>query len=361
MDRDRIILGREVGRGAYSSVYLIGDSETVCKVFDVDDTGIDTPYLREIAILKSLENLKHPNIVRFKSVLRYPRGANTIGVLLGYIPICLDRLSSKRVLLNSEIYDIITGVAQGLYAMHTRGIAHRDIKPSNILIKEPTTPVICDFNLAKSMDGLHIGGTHTEEVVTAPYRSPEVWDRRGHSFPVDLWSLGVILLEMIMKGTIHSHLRRVMDPRAFIRRKKQQHLNAYGPYRPPSWMQKTLPALLNESPEERMTAEQYLRCIKAEIIPVQALEPSIEKASVSLMQAFHRYEIERPTTRCLAAKVLRKTRCHPSHAVLLAMKMVDIDEKCHRRRDYTGAEHDLLEKLEFDLIISGDSSISEES
>jgi serine/threonine protein kinase len=75
---------------------------------------------------------------------------------------------------------------------------HRDIKPSNILCFNNNIIKLCDFGLAKqSIAGYNT--THSRNVVTVPYRAPEVILTNGYyNHSVDIWSVGVILLEMIL-------------------------------------------------------------------------------------------------------------------------------------------------------------------
>ena len=75
--------------------------------------------------------------------------------------------------------------------MHSFNIAHRDIKPSNILVFEGSEIKLCDFGLAKT--GVVAGITHTSEVMTMWYRSPEVILNPGeYDCSVDIWSIGAI-------------------------------------------------------------------------------------------------------------------------------------------------------------------------
>ncbi|CAG7849456.1 Cyclin-dependent kinase 1 Short=CDK1; AltName: Full=Cell division control protein 28; AltName: Full=Cell division protein kinase 2 [Serendipita indica DSM 11827] len=78
-------------------------------------------------------------------------------------------------------------------------IIHRDLKPQNLLIDKDANLKIADFGLARAF-GIPLR-TYTHEVVTLWYRAPEVLlGARQYSTAIDMWSVGCILAEMIMKG-----------------------------------------------------------------------------------------------------------------------------------------------------------------
>lgn len=101
--------------------------------------------------------------------------------------------------------------------MHDLGIAHRDLKPENILINPNTLELqLCDLGLARSLkNDLE---DLTGYVTTRSYRAPEVmltW--RGYGLPMDMWSVGCILAEMLTGRVLFpardhiQHLAMMMD------------------------------------------------------------------------------------------------------------------------------------------------------
>jgi serine/threonine protein kinase len=105
---------------------------------------------------------------------------------------CEGNLSPRTV--KSYTYQLV----KGLEFCHVRGVMHRDLKPQNILISKDGCLKIADFGLARAFVPPIRPFTH--EVVTLWYRAPEILlGCKTYALPVDMWSVGVILAEMVTK------------------------------------------------------------------------------------------------------------------------------------------------------------------
>ncbi len=95
-----------------------------------------------------------------------------------------------------EIIRIAADIADGLDTAHVAGIIHRDVKPSNIMISESGRVKILDFGLAKHSEGVDLtkSGSTTG---TAAYMSPEQITGKPVDVRTDIWSLGVMIYEML--------------------------------------------------------------------------------------------------------------------------------------------------------------------
>ena len=108
----------------------------------------------------------------------------------------LDKKIERGPLKINEALDIAQQVAKGLEAAHKRGIVHRDIKPENIMVGEHGHVTIMDFGLAQLTWASRL--TRDDQTMgTTAYMSPEQTEGSGTDRRTDIWSLGVVLYEMI--------------------------------------------------------------------------------------------------------------------------------------------------------------------
>ena len=97
-----------------------------------------------------------------------------------------------------EVVSFTYQLLEGLQFCHARGVIHRDLKPQNILISREGDLKIADFGLARAFVPPIRPFTH--EVVTLWYRAPEILlGVKAYALPVDMWSVGTILAEMVTK------------------------------------------------------------------------------------------------------------------------------------------------------------------
>jgi eukaryotic-like serine/threonine-protein kinase len=187
-----------LGAGGMGVVYRAEDvtlGRTVALKFmlpnyTIDDTA-EARFLREA---RSVAALDHPNICTV-----HEAGTSEDGLLylaMAYYPgeTLQGRLTRLGALSVEQALDIAAQIARGLACAHAVGIIHRDLKPANVMLTTDGTVKILDFGLAKTRDQ-----TMTASGVlmgTVAYMSPEqlvgVTDARS-----DLWSLGVMLVEML--------------------------------------------------------------------------------------------------------------------------------------------------------------------
>ncbi|MDO8549327.1 MAG: protein kinase [Ignavibacteria bacterium] len=138
--------------------------------------------------------LNHPNISTIHSI---EDSDSEVFIVMEYIdgPELKKKIESEKLSIK-ETLDIIEQIAKGLLTAHQKGIIHRDIKSSNIMITNSGQVKIMDFGLAKvkgttliTKIGLTIG--------TAAYMSPEQARSESIDHRTDIWSMGVILYEML--------------------------------------------------------------------------------------------------------------------------------------------------------------------
>jgi serine/threonine-protein kinase len=189
---------QKLGQGGMAEVYLAEDTRLHRRVALkflssslIGDEEIRTRFEREA---QAAATLHHPNIViihelgefegRFYIVMEYVEGE------------LLRELIDKRILSLQEALGIAIQICDGLSKAHQAGIVHRDIKPENIVISRDGWVKILDFGLAKLQGASKL----TEEaytVGTVDYMSPEQAQGESIDHRTDIWSLGVVLYEMI--------------------------------------------------------------------------------------------------------------------------------------------------------------------
>jgi len=90
----------------------------------------------------------------------------------------------------------MTHLMQGVQYLHDQRVIHRDLKTGNVLLNHELKVKICDFGLAVKLD--HDAEMVNESCGTPNYIAPEILDKEPYSYPVDIWSLGVILYTLVI-------------------------------------------------------------------------------------------------------------------------------------------------------------------
>jgi len=103
-----------------------------------------------------------------------------------------DIMREQPAMAPERALEIAEGIAQALGAAHTRGIVHRDLKPSNVMIDGAGAVHVMDFGIAVGP-----GSTAESPSGTPAYMSPEQWRGEQPDARSDLYSLGLILMEML--------------------------------------------------------------------------------------------------------------------------------------------------------------------
>jgi eukaryotic-like serine/threonine-protein kinase len=198
----RYEIEREIGQGAFATVYLALDlkheRKVAIKVLNADPTS-ETGELRFIREIRLLARLQHPNILPLHD-------SGHVEALLYYVTPFVsgetlrNRIDREKQLPIDAACGLAREVGDALAYAHAEGIIHRDIKPENILLSTGH-PIIADFGVARAIDmaGVRqLTRTGMGSPGTPAYMSPEqlLGDRRidGRS---DTYSLGCVLYEML--------------------------------------------------------------------------------------------------------------------------------------------------------------------
>jgi serine/threonine protein kinase/tetratricopeptide (TPR) repeat protein len=155
---------------------------------------------------------------------------------------------AKGPLRIEEASDVAIQIAQGLAEAHQHGIVHRDVKPANILITKSGVAKILDFGLAKLSGASRLTRTGST-VGTAAYMSPEQARGQDVDHRADIWSLGVVLYEMV---TGHLPFRGNHEAALLysIVHEEPQPISGFRPDLPPD-LESSITKMLKKEPGER--------------------------------------------------------------------------------------------------------------
>jgi tRNA A-37 threonylcarbamoyl transferase component Bud32 len=197
---ERYVRKRTIGSGGMAEVYLAHDNvldrDVALKVlrsqYAVDERFVER-FRREA---RHAALLSHSNIVAV-----HDRGETEDGsyyIVMEYMPggTLKERIDKEGALPPAVATRLALQIAKALEAAHRRGVIHRDIKPQNVLLTEEGEAKVADFGIARAASSSTM--TRTGDVLgTAQYISPEQALGQPASPQSDLYSLGVVLYEML--------------------------------------------------------------------------------------------------------------------------------------------------------------------
>ena len=204
---DQVFGGRyavieRVGTGGMAEVYRARDDllgrEVAIKVLH-DRYSRDRSFVERFRReAQSAANLNHPNIV---ALYDYGADGDTYFIVMEFIEgrSLSEIIAAEGALLPERAADIASDVAKALDRAHSNGLVHRDVKPGNIMITSTGQTKVTDFGIARALSG---DGeqtmTQTGMVIgTAAYLSPEQAQGNTIDGRSDVYSLGIVLYEML--------------------------------------------------------------------------------------------------------------------------------------------------------------------
>lgn len=182
----------KINAGAYGVVYRALDRNTGEIVAIKHETeGLSESALMEIKILAALP--RHPSIVGFKEVLVDAR--RSVFVVMEHMEGDLEEL------IEAETKPFTLSEVKLMMKKILLGVMHRDLKPANILINHPKGELrICDFGLSRL--GTAESGSYTAGIGTQWYKAPELLLLGTYSCAVDMWAVGCIMAELVLREVL---------------------------------------------------------------------------------------------------------------------------------------------------------------
>ncbi|XP_078152661.1 cysteine-rich receptor-like protein kinase 6 isoform X2 [Carex rostrata] len=290
----------KLGEGGFGAVYkgVLPDGREIAVKRLSQSSSQGMGELKNELLL--VAKLQHKNLVRLLGVCL--EGQEKLLVYEYVANKSLDQIlfdSEKRHLLDwGKRYKIVCGIAKGLLYLHEDSqlrIIHRDLKASNILLDADMNPKISDFGLARLF-----GGDQTQEITnrvvgTFGYMAPE-YAMRGHfSIKSDVFSYGVLVLEIITgkknSGTFEND--ETEDLLSFV----WQH-----------WTNGTITVVADPSLGQRYSRSELLRCTQIALLCVQdnsANRPSMSTVAVMLGSETVSLETPSKPAFCIAKSSIR--------------------------------------------------------
>ena len=187
-----------LGEGGMGEVYLAIDQHAAHQVavkilarqLSTNPESLER-FKREAETLRQLD---HPNIVKFVDAFNY---AGQYVIVMEYVPGgSLHDLLKQGPLPIDRAHRIAVELCDALIRSHHLNIIHRDLKPDNVLLDKDGKPKLADFGVARLEEGTRMTRTGTQ-VGTPYYMAPEAWGGKPLDAQADIWSLGIMLFEML--------------------------------------------------------------------------------------------------------------------------------------------------------------------
>lgn len=244
---------RRIGRGGMASVYLArreeDDQEITLKAVFLksdDSAGQLRRFMREYT---ALERLSHRHVI---GVFERAFASDFAYIAMEYFPAGDLAARLRDAIEPREALSYTRQLALGLGAAHRAGIVHRDVKPGNVLFRDDGSLALCDFGIARVPRLGFIPKSTENSHGTPRYMSPEQFMDHDGDERSDLYSLGVVLFQMLtgtspfvsgsLTGLAHAHVHEAI------------------PRLPPSLshLQPLLDGLLAKSPDDRFQRAEEL-------------------------------------------------------------------------------------------------------
>lgn len=260
---NRYQLLQTIGTGGMAVVYLARDTmlerPVAIKILREDYSKNEAFRERFRLEAKAAANLSHPNII---TVHDFGFDSDRLYLVMEYLPgTDLKTILRERARLPiDEAVNMIIQAASGIGYAHRAGLIHCDIKPHNILVTPEQRIKVTDFGIARAMVSIH-PDEKADVVWGSPlYFSPEQAAGEAPSPASDVYSLGIVLYEMVCGRLPFNH----NDPAELARMHREvlpPPLRRFNPEIPPALEQTILKVLAKEPSARYRTADQFARVL----------------------------------------------------------------------------------------------------
>ena len=194
-------IGKELGKGAFGSVYLVKRKKDK-KIYAMKQVKIIGLSKREknnaFNEVRILSSLSHKNIIGYKEAF-YDNNSETLNIVMEYADDgdlnskIKEYFKKQKYFEEPIIWKTLIQILEGLKYLHKNCIIHRDLKSANIFLTKKGVIKIGDLNVSKIIKSMGMAYTQTG---TPYFASPEIWNNKPYDYKCDIWSAGCIIYEM---------------------------------------------------------------------------------------------------------------------------------------------------------------------
>jgi serine/threonine-protein kinase ULK2 len=298
---DYIFSGKKIGKGAFSVIYK-GTHKTTGKVYAIKEISyenlskIKNTIKREFTVMKKLD---HPNIIKLHEVFFDSENKNVYLVLDYYEKGDLFNFLKGKPLKEKYAKKYMRQLASGLRYLHENSIIHRDLKLKNILVTNSNDIVISDFGFARDGDS----NTMFDTLCGSPmYMAPEIMTNKTYDNKSDLWSVGVIMYELLF-GTTPYHAKNLIQLMKKIKKRDVIIPEEYDSLLS-NECKELLFSLLNRNPVRRINWDNFFTHKWFETDEILEAENKLLDIKIGTSASISKYQI-RNSTQFLNSKVFK--------------------------------------------------------
>ena len=248
-----------LGEGSYGRAFLCTDKtdNSQCVIKQITIQNMNKKDIEDtLNEAKILEKFDHPNIIKFKEVFIANKPKKTLNIVTEYADggdLSLEiKNQRKEYFKESQILHYFTQICLAIKHIHGKHIMHRDLKSQNIFLTKTKLVKLGDFGISKN---LNCTWEKAKTMIGTPYYlSPELVNNKQYTIKSDIWSLGVLLYEMMA-------LKMPFDANSLPMLTLKIIKGNYAP--PPqiytSDLRNLVSQLLSVDPNKRPTADEILK------------------------------------------------------------------------------------------------------
>lgn len=196
----RYARGKFLGKGGFAKCYECTNLETkkvtAAKIIPKSTLQKSRQRAKLLSEIKIHRSLQHPNVVQFEHVFEDSQNVYILLELCNNQSLN-DLIKRRKRLTEIEVQCYIFQIVQALKYLHLNRIIHRDLKLGNLFLSDKMELKLGDFGLAAKLE---FDNEKRHTVCGTPnYIAPEILENKiGHSYEVDVWSLGVVIYTLII-------------------------------------------------------------------------------------------------------------------------------------------------------------------